>query len=55
LRKLLVGRLVFTPKTDATGAYYEFTGQASYGKLLTGVAGLNWWCPRGESNTRPRV
>jgi site-specific DNA recombinase len=55
LRKLLVGRLVFTPRTDASGAYYEFTGEASYGKLLAGVAGSKEWCPRGESNTRPRV
>jgi hypothetical protein len=55
LRKLLVGRLVFTPKADQTGAWYEFTGQATYGKLLAGVAGSKGWCPRGESNTRPRV
>jgi hypothetical protein len=55
LRRLLVGRLVFTPKTDATGTYYEFTGEATYGKLLAGVAGSKGWCPRGESNTRSRV
>jgi hypothetical protein len=47
LRKLLVGRLIFTPQADQTGAWYEFTGQATYGKLLAGVAGSKEWCPRG--------
>jgi hypothetical protein len=46
LRKLLVGRLAFTPRQDETGAWYEFSGHASYGLLLAGVAGLKEWCPR---------
>ncbi len=37
LRKLLVGRLVFTPRKDASGRYYEFTGQANLGRLLEGL------------------
>ena len=37
LRELLVGRLAFTPRIDATGRWYEITGQGSLGRLLTGV------------------
>jgi site-specific DNA recombinase len=37
LRELLVGRLAFTPRVDATGRWYEITGQGSLGRLLTGV------------------
>ena len=36
LRKLLVDRVVFTPKTD----YYEFTGSWTLGKLVSGVVDL---------------
>jgi hypothetical protein len=35
LRKLLAGRLTFTPLPDLAG--YEIRGQASYGKLLGGL------------------
>jgi hypothetical protein len=37
LGKLLVGRLIFTPRTDGTERYYDFAGQGSLTKLLTGV------------------
>ena len=52
LRKLLVGRLVFTPEVEADGtACYTFTGEAAYGRLLAGVIpGSNQWCREGESN-----
>ncbi len=41
LRQLLVGRLVLTPKQLPIGRFYEFTGTATYGALLSGVvAGL---------------
>jgi hypothetical protein len=40
LRKLLEGRLVATPKHRKGGRWYEITGHASYGALLTGVVGL---------------
>jgi hypothetical protein len=41
LRRLLVGRLVLTPKQLPAGRVYEFTGTATYGELLSGVvAGL---------------
>jgi site-specific DNA recombinase len=40
VRKLLVGRLVLTPRSDPTRRWYEITGQASYGTLLAGVVGL---------------
>jgi hypothetical protein len=61
LRKLLHGRLVFTPLADLGG--YEIQGEASYGKLLAGLVPVggtpelfeNGWCPRGDSNTRHAV
>ncbi len=37
LRKLLVGKLVFTPKEDASGRYYEFVGQGTLRQVLAGV------------------
>ena len=37
LRKLLVGRLVFTPHEDEGGRYYLITGQCAGGKLVEGV------------------
>ena len=39
MKKFLVGRLVFTPKTDEMGRAYEFTGQGSMGRLLAGLVG----------------
>ena len=38
VRKLVDGRLVFTPKTDAGIQYYEFRGQGNLGRLLEGAA-----------------
>ncbi len=38
LRKLLVGKLVFTPREDASGRYYEFAGQGTLRQVLAGVA-----------------
>src|SRR5262245_28461986 len=55
LRKLLAGRVIFTPHQDQEAGFYEFAGQASWGKLLTGVVGQLRWCPRGDSNTRHAV
>jgi hypothetical protein len=55
LRKLLAGRVMYTPHHDEEGGFYEFAGQASWGKLLTGVVGQLRWCPRGDSNTRHAV
>ncbi len=41
LRLLLTGRLVVTPRQLPDGRFYEFTGTATYGPLLSGVvAGL---------------
>jgi hypothetical protein len=47
LRKLLVDRVVFTPKTDC----YEFTGSWTLGKLVSGVVDLPQCMvsPRGHS------
>ena len=39
LRKLLVGRLVFTPRVTATERYYEYSGDATLGRLLAGAFG----------------
>ena len=37
LRRLLVGRLVLTPKQLPAGRFYEFTATATSGELLSGV------------------
>ena len=58
LRKLLVGRLIYTPHRDEAGGYYEFTGTASFGRLLSGTtAGQLRWCPRPDltDSTSPRL
>jgi hypothetical protein len=55
LRKLLAGRVLYTPHHDEDGGFYEFAGHASWGKLLAGVVGQVRWCPRGDSNTRHAV
>ncbi len=39
LRKLLVGRLAFTPAPDEQGKCFRFHGQGSLGRVLEGVAG----------------
>jgi hypothetical protein len=39
LRKLLVGRVTFTPRTEGTERFYEYTGEATLGRLLGGVIG----------------
>jgi hypothetical protein len=39
LRRLLVGRLVLTPRQLPAGRFYEFSGTATYGELLAGVVG----------------
>jgi hypothetical protein len=46
------GRLVFPPNPEK--GIYTFTGKASCGRLLSGVAQNVWW-PRGDSNTRHAV
>jgi site-specific DNA recombinase len=50
LRRLLVGRLVFTPKQDETGRYYEFAGQGSISELISGVVLPKGWWPQRDSN-----
>lgn len=47
VRQLIEGRLVFRP--DPAKRIYEFKGKASYGRLISGGAGQNMWCPRGDS------
>ena len=49
LRNLLVGRLVFTPREDVNGRYYEFVGQGSISELLTGVVLPKVWWPQRDS------
>ena len=39
LRKLLVGRLVFTTKEDENGRYYEFAGKGSISEIVRGARG----------------
>jgi hypothetical protein len=38
--------LKFDVIQDEAGGFYEFAGQASWVKLLTGVVGQLRWCPR---------
>ena len=38
LQTLLLERLVFTPKVDERGGYYEFTARGSLEPLLAGIA-----------------
>ena len=45
--QLLVGRLVFTPRKDETGRYYEFVGQGSISEVVCGaVLPKEWWPQR---------
>ncbi len=50
LRRLLVGRLVFTPREDENGRYYEFAGQGSISELVCGVVLPKVWWPQRDSN-----
>ena len=45
LRRLITGRLRFTPLTTPEGRFYEITGEASYGRLLSGLVGLSTVVP----------
>jgi len=37
LRKLVAGRLIFTPRIDEQGRHYEFGGHGTLGQVLTGA------------------
>ena len=37
LRKLVTGRLIFVPKADAQGHYYEFAGHGTLGQVVAGA------------------
>lgn len=52
LRRLLVGRLVFTPREDANGRYYEFVGQGSISEVVSGVVLPEGWWPQGDTPVR---
>jgi len=52
LRRLLVGRLVFTPKKDETGRYYEFVGQGSISEVVCGTVLPKEWWPQREAPVR---
>jgi hypothetical protein len=47
LRKLLVGRLVWTPERDATGTRYTYRTEVSYARVLAGIVGVNGMVPPG--------
>ena len=53
LRRLLVGRLVFTPREDEAGRYYEFAGKGSISEVLSGVVLPKGWWPQRDSNPVP--
>ena len=51
LRRLLVGRLVFTPLAAGIHGPVEFRGMASIGGLPTGTVGVHvWWRAQRDSN-----
>ncbi len=37
LRKLLMGRVTFTPRVDERGASFEFSAQGTLGQVLEGL------------------
>ncbi len=39
LKKILVGRLVFTPMSDGVRRFYEFKGESPIGRILAGLVG----------------
>jgi site-specific DNA recombinase len=45
LRRLITGRLLFTPVKTPEGRFYEITGKASYGRLLSGLVGSSTVVP----------
>lgn len=47
LRKLITGRLRMVPESRPDGRYYRWTGQASYGRLLAGLIGVQGLVPPG--------
>ncbi len=48
LRKLLVGRLVWTPERDAAGGVrYVYRTEVSYGRILAGIVGVTSVVPGG--------
>ena len=42
-----VGRLTISPTVREDGRYYEIAGQVSYGRLLTGIIGVQGLVPPG--------
>jgi hypothetical protein len=45
LRKLLEGRVVMQPRVDSTGRFYDWSVNATYGRLLAGVVGVTMMVP----------
>jgi hypothetical protein len=45
LRKLLVGRLVWTPRVDAHGVASEYAAQVSYGRILAALVDVKRMVP----------
>ena len=45
LRKLVVGRLVWTPRVDAHDVAYEYAAQVSYGRILAGLVNVKRMVP----------
>jgi hypothetical protein len=49
LRKLIVGRIRVVPEVRPEGRFYQWSGQASYGRLLAGMIGVQAILPPGRS------
>ena len=55
LRKPLVGRLTLSPTVREDGRFYEIAGKVSYGRLLTGIIGVQGLVPPEESGDSDAV
>ena len=55
LRKLLTGHLIFTPKGSGRDRYYEFEGEGTLGKLLSGLSANMVASPRATDTSRSPI
>jgi hypothetical protein len=50
---LFTGRLRMVPEIRPDGRFYRWTGQASYGRLLAGLIGVQGLVPPGGNARQP--
>lgn len=47
LRKVFVGRLMWTPRVEAESTWYDYAVQTSYSRILAGIVGVKGMVPPG--------